>query len=63
MTRNERCDTEPEDPRIGRKRSNARARKVGKEGLRQTYEYFKALPPEEWKKQPKEFVRKKNKTA
>jgi dTDP-glucose 4,6-dehydratase len=34
-----------------------------KEGLRQTYEYFKALPPEEWKKQPKEFVRKKNKTA
>lgn len=29
-----------------------------KEGLRITYEYFKALPPEEWKKLPKEFVKK-----
>jgi dTDP-glucose 4,6-dehydratase len=30
--------------------------KVGrKEGLKITYEYFKALPPEEWFKQPKEF--------
>lgn len=27
-----------------------------KEGLRITYEYFKSLPPEEWTKQPKEFV-------
>src|SRR5438067_3731007 len=27
-----------------------------KEGLRMTYEYFKKLSPEEWKKQPKEFV-------
>lgn len=27
-----------------------------KEGLAATYEYFKSLPPEEWKKQPKEFV-------
>jgi dTDP-glucose 4,6-dehydratase len=26
------------------------------EGLRITYEYFKALPPEEWARQPKEFV-------
>jgi dTDP-glucose 4,6-dehydratase len=27
-----------------------------KEGLRTTYEYFKSLPPEEWRKLPKEFV-------
>ncbi|MDF2189747.1 UDP-glucuronic acid decarboxylase family protein [Paraflavitalea sp. CAU 1676] len=27
-----------------------------KEGLKVTYEYFKALKPEEWFKQPKEFV-------
>jgi dTDP-glucose 4,6-dehydratase len=27
-----------------------------KEGLAKTYEYFKALPSEEWSKQPKEFV-------
>ncbi|HVU99442.1 MAG TPA: UDP-glucuronic acid decarboxylase family protein [Puia sp.] len=27
-----------------------------KEGLRITYDYFKSLPPEEWTKQPKEFV-------
>ena len=26
------------------------------EGLKKTYEYFKSLPPEEWSKQPKEFV-------
>lgn len=26
------------------------------EGLKLTYEYFKSLPPEEWNKQPKEFV-------
>ena len=26
------------------------------EGLKETYEYFKALPSEEWYKQPKEFV-------
>jgi len=26
------------------------------EGLRITYEYFRSLPPEEWTKQPKEFV-------
>jgi len=25
------------------------------EGLKITYDYFKSLPPEEWKKQPKEF--------
>jgi dTDP-glucose 4,6-dehydratase len=31
--------------------------KVGRaEGLRATYEYFKSLPPEEWTRQPKEFV-------
>ena len=29
-----------------------------KEGLKITYEYFKALPPEEWNKLPKEFVKK-----
>jgi dTDP-glucose 4,6-dehydratase len=27
-----------------------------KEGLKITYDYFKSLPPEEWKKQPKEFA-------
>jgi dTDP-glucose 4,6-dehydratase len=26
-----------------------------REGLKTTYEYFKSLPPEEWRKQPKEF--------
>lgn len=30
-----------------------------KEGLKKTYEYFKSLPPEEWSKQPKEFVSNK----
>jgi dTDP-glucose 4,6-dehydratase len=31
--------------------------KVGrKEGLRITYDYFKSLPPEEWTRQPKEFI-------
>jgi dTDP-glucose 4,6-dehydratase len=29
------------------------------EGLTKTYEYFKALPPEEWIKQPKEFTSNK----
>jgi dTDP-glucose 4,6-dehydratase len=27
-----------------------------KDGLRKTYEYFQSLPPEEWARQPKEFV-------
>lgn len=27
-----------------------------KEGLKITYDYFRSLPPEEWQKQPKEFV-------
>src|SRR5882757_2957429 len=27
-----------------------------KEGLKATYEYFKSLPPEEWRKLPKEFT-------
>jgi dTDP-glucose 4,6-dehydratase len=30
-----------------------------KEGLAKTYEYFKALPSEEWSKQPKEFQSRK----
>ncbi|MBS1600670.1 MAG: SDR family oxidoreductase [Bacteroidetes bacterium] len=30
-----------------------------KEGLKITYEYFKSLPPEEWHKQPKEFISNK----
>jgi dTDP-glucose 4,6-dehydratase len=30
-----------------------------KDGLRITYDYFKSLPEEEWKKQPKEFVSSK----
>jgi len=29
------------------------------EGLRETYNYFKSLPPEEWFKQPKEFASSK----
>ncbi|HMR84521.1 MAG TPA: SDR family oxidoreductase [Niabella sp.] len=29
------------------------------EGLRETYNYFKSLPPEEWFKQPKEFISSK----
>ena len=34
--------------------------KVGrKEGLKITYDYFRNLPPEEWLKQPKEFVSSK----
>ncbi|MBN9384235.1 MAG: SDR family oxidoreductase [Chitinophagaceae bacterium] len=28
-----------------------------KDGLKITYEYFKSLPPEEWNKQPKEFIK------
>ena len=28
------------------------------EGLQKTYEYFKALPPTEWTKLPKEFISK-----
>ncbi len=33
--------------------------KIGrKEGLKITYEYFKSLPQEEWKKMPKEFTKK-----
>lgn len=33
--------------------------KIGrKEGLKITYEYFKSLPQEEWKKMPKEFTNK-----
>ena len=31
------------------------------DGLKITFEYFKSLPSEEWKKQPKEFIRKKKK--
>jgi dTDP-glucose 4,6-dehydratase len=27
-----------------------------KEGLKITYDYFKSLSPEEWKKEPKEFM-------
>ena len=29
------------------------------EGLKITYDYFSSLPPEEWSRQPKEFVSKK----
>ena len=31
-----------------------------KQGLRTTYEYFQSLSPDEWRKQPKEFVRNKS---
>jgi dTDP-glucose 4,6-dehydratase len=27
-----------------------------KEGLKITYDYFRSLPEEEWRKEPKEFV-------
>jgi dTDP-glucose 4,6-dehydratase len=30
-----------------------------KEGLKATYEYFKSLPPAEWRRQPKEFTSNK----
>ena len=54
----------PEDDPKQRKPDITRAREVlGWEpkidrqvGLERTYEYFKNLPEEEWKKQPKEFV-------
>jgi dTDP-glucose 4,6-dehydratase len=29
------------------------------EGLKKTYEYFKSLSPEEWTRQPKEFISNK----
>ncbi|HVS95134.1 MAG TPA: hypothetical protein VHE54_01575, partial [Puia sp.] len=29
-----------------------------KDGLKKTYEYFRSLPPEEWTRQPKEFISK-----
>ncbi|MGC4036923.1 MAG: SDR family oxidoreductase [Chitinophagaceae bacterium] len=33
--------------------------KIGrKEGLKITYDYFRSLPPEEWNKVPKEFIKK-----
>src|SRR6476620_5351632 len=33
------------------------------EGLKITYEYFKSLPSEEWKKQPKEFIKGNKKSG
>jgi dTDP-glucose 4,6-dehydratase len=54
----------PEDDPKQRRPDITRARqilgwepKVGrKEGLKITYEYFKSLPPDEWTRQPKEFI-------
>jgi dTDP-glucose 4,6-dehydratase len=54
----------PEDDPKQRRPDITRARellgwepKVGRaEGLKATYAYFKSLPPEEWTRQPKEFV-------
>ncbi len=54
----------PEDDPKQRQPDISRAKKIlgwepktGRaEGLRITYEYFKSLPPEEWQKQPKEFI-------
>jgi dTDP-glucose 4,6-dehydratase len=54
----------PEDDPKQRRPDISRAReilgwepKVGRtEGLKATYAYFKSLPPEEWTRQPKEFV-------
>ena len=33
------------------------------EGLKITIEYFKSLPSEEWKKQPKEFIQRNKKSG
>ena len=54
----------PEDDPRQRRPDITRARAIlgweprveRKEGLRITYEYFKSLPPEEWVRQPKEFI-------
>jgi len=54
----------PEDDPKQRRPDITRAREIlgwepkveRKEGLRITYEYFKSLPPEEWTRQPKEFI-------
>ena len=54
----------PEDDPKQRRPDISRARELlgwepkveRKEGLRITYEYFKSLPPEEWTRQPKEFI-------
>ena len=54
----------PEDDPKQRRPDISRAREIlgwepkvqRKEGLKATYEYFKSLPPEEWTRQPKEFV-------
>jgi dTDP-glucose 4,6-dehydratase len=57
----------PVDDPKQRKPDITRARKIlgwepkvnRKDGLKITYDYFRSLPPEEWKKQPKEFVSNK----
>jgi dTDP-glucose 4,6-dehydratase len=54
----------PEDDPKQRRPDISRAREIlgwepkvqRQEGLKATYEYFKSLPPEEWTRQPKEFV-------
>jgi dTDP-glucose 4,6-dehydratase len=54
----------PEDDPKQRRPDISRARELlgrepkveRREGLRITYEYFKSLPPEEWTRQPKEFI-------
>jgi len=54
----------PEDDPRQRRPDITRARAIlgweprveRKEGLKITYEYFKSLPPEEWVRQPKEFI-------
>ena len=57
----------PADDPKQRKPDITKARKIlnwepkvqREEGLAKTYDYFKSLPPEEWTKQPKEFVSNK----
>jgi len=57
----------PADDPKQRKPDITKARKIlnwepkvqREEGLAKTYDYFKSLPPEEWTKQPKEFISSK----
>ncbi len=57
----------PEDDPKQRQPDITRAREIldwsprvaRKEGLKKTYEYFRSLSPEEWSKEPKEFVSRK----
>src|ERR1700722_3600424 len=45
----------PDIPRA-KEYPNCEPKLARKEGLRITYDYFRSLPPEEWARQPKEFI-------